>query len=57
VRVIDVFVDELDLNEVGFEGMAPELTGRLRIPSGREVGTALMFKGPLSTRRAQLKQS
>ncbi|HEY6620926.1 MAG TPA: IS1182 family transposase [Steroidobacteraceae bacterium] len=28
VRVIDVFVDELDLNELGFEGMAPELTGR-----------------------------
>ena len=28
VRVIDVFVDELDLNELGFEGMAPEVTGR-----------------------------
>jgi transposase len=28
VRVIDVFVDELDLNELGFEGIAPEVTGR-----------------------------
>jgi transposase len=28
VRVIDVFVDELDLNELGFEGMEPEVTGR-----------------------------
>jgi transposase len=25
VRVIDVFVDELDLNELGFEGMARRL--------------------------------
>jgi transposase len=28
VRVIDVFVDELDLNGLGFEGMEPEATGR-----------------------------
>jgi transposase len=28
VRVIDVFVDELDLNELGFDGMQPEVTGR-----------------------------
>src|SRR5918995_5059256 len=28
VRVIDVFVDELDLAELGFEGVAPEVTGR-----------------------------
>src|ERR1700683_139777 len=28
VRVIDVFVDELDLSELGFEGMQPEATGR-----------------------------
>ena len=28
VRVIDVFVDELDLAELGFEGMEPEPTGR-----------------------------
>ena len=26
VRVIDVFVDELDLNELGFEGTEPEVT-------------------------------
>lgn len=29
VRVIDVFVDELDLAELGFGGVAPEVTGRL----------------------------
>src|ERR1041385_4554996 len=28
VRVIDVFVDALDLAEMGFEGVAPEVTGR-----------------------------
>src|SRR6476661_1958826 len=28
VQVIDVFVDELNLAELGFDGVAPELTGR-----------------------------
>jgi len=28
VRVVDVFVDELDLRALGFEGMTPEPTGR-----------------------------
>jgi transposase len=28
VRVIDVFVDELDLAELGFNGVEPEVTGR-----------------------------
>src|SRR6185369_8494256 len=28
VRVIDVFVDELDLNRLGFTGANPEATGR-----------------------------
>jgi len=28
VRVIDVFVDELDLAELGFSGVTPEVTGR-----------------------------
>src|ERR1700734_346987 len=28
VRVIDVFVDELDLGALGFEGVEPEATGR-----------------------------
>jgi transposase len=28
VRVIDVFVDELDLQEPGFEGVQPEVIGR-----------------------------
>jgi transposase len=28
VRVIDVFINELDLSGLGFEGMAPAVTGR-----------------------------
>src|SRR5215475_10444248 len=28
VRVIDAFVDELDLSRLGFDGVAPEATGR-----------------------------
>src|SRR5688572_18862888 len=28
IRVIDVFVDELDLGDLGFSGVAPEATGR-----------------------------
>ena len=28
VRVVDVFVDELDLKDLGFEGAEPEATGR-----------------------------
>ncbi len=28
VQVIDVFVDELDLAALGFDGVAPEVTGR-----------------------------
>jgi transposase len=28
VRVIDVFVDELDLTQLGFDGVEPEVTGR-----------------------------
>jgi transposase len=28
VRVIDIFVDELDLSELGFDGVDPEATGR-----------------------------
>jgi len=28
VRVVDVFVDELDLKDLGFEGAEPEPTGR-----------------------------
>lgn len=28
VRVVDVFVDELDLGQLGFEGVVPEVTGR-----------------------------
>src|SRR5260370_37976065 len=28
VRVVDVFVDELDMGALGFEGVVPEATGR-----------------------------
>lgn len=28
VQVIDAFVDELDLGELGFDGVTPEATGR-----------------------------
>ncbi len=28
VRVVEVFVDDLDLRALGFEGMTPEPTGR-----------------------------
>jgi transposase len=28
VRVVDVFVDELDLHDLGFDGIAPAATGR-----------------------------
>ena len=27
VRVVDVFIDELDLEALGFSGVAPEVTG------------------------------
>jgi hypothetical protein len=33
VRVIDVFVEELDLGELGFSGVEPEVTGRRSISS------------------------
>ena len=35
VRVIDVFVEELDLGALGFEGVVPEATGRPGLSSGR----------------------
>jgi transposase len=28
VRIVDVFVDELDLGKLGFEGVEPAITGR-----------------------------
>ena len=31
VRVIDAFVDALDLSELGFEGVTPAVTGRAPI--------------------------
>jgi transposase len=36
VRVVDVFVDELDLKTLGFEGAEPEATGRPAM-SGRST--------------------
>jgi hypothetical protein len=37
VRVVEVFIDELDLGALGFEGVRPAATGRGRVP-GRGVG-------------------
>src|SRR5208283_1318130 len=36
VRVIDVFVEELDLAGLGFDGVAPEATGRL-VPDHKTI--------------------
>ena len=41
VRVIDAFVDKLDLWGLGFEGMAPEATGR---PSSLGAAEALHLR-------------
>src|ERR1700694_3125310 len=40
VRAIDVFVDELDLSELGFDGVAPEATGR---PSYHPLGLLKLY--------------
>jgi transposase len=40
VRVIDTFVDELDLSGLGFEGVAPEATGR---PSYHPAGLLKLY--------------
>jgi transposase len=32
VRVVDVFVDELDLQDLGFDGAEPEVLGRPSAP-------------------------
>jgi hypothetical protein len=46
VRIVDVFVDELDLGALGFEGMEPAITGRpaqdlhLRLPEPHSVQPA-----------------
>ena len=40
VRAIDVFVDELDLSELGFDGVAPEATGR---PSYHPAGLLKLY--------------
>ena len=44
VQVIDVFVDELDLAQLGFDGVAPEATGR---PSYRSRCLILRVNKPL----------
>jgi hypothetical protein len=37
VRVIDAFVDKLDLSRLGFEGVAPEATGRRQTLASSEA--------------------
>ena len=39
VRVVDVFVDELDLGGLGFVGVAPKMTGRPSYSYGVSLGT------------------
>jgi transposase len=34
VRVVDAYVEELDLQQLGFEGAEPALTGRPAVPPG-----------------------
>jgi len=39
VRVVDVFVDELDLGALGFEGVDPAATGRPAYHPARKLGS------------------
>jgi hypothetical protein len=53
VRVVDVFVDELDLGKLGFEGVDPAVTGRpgyhpasllkIYVPQSAEVGQEISY--------------
>jgi hypothetical protein len=40
VRVIDAFVDAIDLGELGFDGVVPEATGRPIIPRSCSSSTS-----------------
>jgi hypothetical protein len=40
VRVIDAFVDAIDLGEIGFAGVVPEATGRPIIPRSCSSSTS-----------------
>lgn len=44
VRVIDVFVDELDLAGLGFDGVAPEVTGRCSRAGGLSARPGAMSR-------------
>jgi transposase len=37
VRIVDVFIDELDLKALGFDGVEPQATGAARLSSGNAV--------------------
>ena len=53
VQVIDVFVDELDLAALGFDGVAPEVTGRPSYhPSGPAEALHLRLSQPGSVEPA-----
>ena len=62
VRVIDVFVDELDLAELGFSGVDPEATGRpsyhpsVLLKSGGALRRAISLDRP-SMRASSRRQS
>ena len=48
VRIVEAFVDELDLAALGFAGMVPEAAGRLTIPPpcSRSTSTAISTASP-----------
>jgi hypothetical protein len=53
VRVIDVFVDELDLAELEFSGVDPEMTGRLYLTTRtKKMDWSCAATGPTPARAA-----
>lgn len=58
VRIIDAFVDELNLESLGFEKAAPAATGRPSYPPGRaaeDLHLRLLKSGPVqSSTRARV---
>jgi transposase len=47
VRVVDAFVDELDLRKLGFDGVEPEPTGR---PAYADADWGSANRAPATTR-------
>ena len=51
IRVVDAFVDKLDLSRVGFDGVVAEATGR---PSYHPAVQTCLIAGPLSLRKSAI---